>query len=162
MTNWEEGLFEDTRYPAALHHVLFVWNDDEEDLQCAALGWFLLWRKHNTFVLDSLGGHFARPVEDPLVWLYLKERILDWAWLEQGGLNLENIHTLLLERHHYRITWASTRKPKNLPTSVGIAQGERNVRKSKQSSTDRTARERSRDEGDNERPNHGSLFVGHG
>ena len=116
MTDWEAGLFEDTRYPAALRHALFVWDDGEEDLQCAALGWFLLWRKRNTFVLDNLDSHFIRPIEEPFVWLHLKERILDWAWAEQGGLDLDATHTTLLERHHYRITWSPIRKPKNLPS----------------------------------------------
>jgi len=90
------------RYPG-LDHPLFVWGDQEEDLQLAALGWYLQWRITNPFFLGKDDCHFSRPVPESEVWTAMKPRIMDWAWAEKGGLNLPETHQTLIKRHHLRL-----------------------------------------------------------
>ena len=120
----------DTRYPPSLHHVLFVWPDEEEDLRFGALGWLLLWRKANPFILDGDDGHFSSPIPDNDLWLAMRERIVDWGWAEKGGMNLEEAYTLLLKRHHLRIGRSPVRSPKQFP--VQLAESQRECRYGKQ------------------------------
>jgi hypothetical protein len=112
MTDWDEGLDFDEepqiegqdRYPPNLRHVLFVWTDGEEDLQFGALAWFIQWRKRNQFILDGPDkGYFVMPVADPRLWEALKGKIIEWAWLERGGLDLELAYCMLAKRHELRI-----------------------------------------------------------
>lgn len=153
----------DLRYPPSLHHVLFAWTDEEEDLQLAALGWFLLWRKANSFILGGDDGHFALPISDPGLWLALKVRILDWAWAEKGGLDLGRTYTLLLERHHLRIKESPIRNAKQFPAMCGDNPKEQHhhVRVIKQGPIDRIRRERPRIEDAAERDGPNLFPDGH-
>lgn len=111
------------RYPPALRHAMFTWSDHEESLQSAALGWFLLWRKTNPFLLNEDDGFFTRPIEDTHLWNAMKPRILDWAWAEKGGLNLEDMHSILRQRGYIRLKQTPT--PFNPPPAASVADTKR-------------------------------------
>lgn len=94
--------------------------DHEEDLQLAALGWFLEFRKDNTFrPVDSGKGHWLNPVSYPKIWAAHRDRMIEWAWLEQGGLDLNKMHLKLLERHRDRIELS---EPRVAPTTSAGAE----------------------------------------
>lgn len=87
-------------YPAHLCHPLIVWDHDEEQLQMSALSWFLDWRKTNPFQLRKGNAScFTKPVPHRDLWFALGQRMSDWAWVEAGGLNLEQMWKILYERH---------------------------------------------------------------
>jgi hypothetical protein len=96
------------------------WDTDrEEDLQLAALGWFIEFRKDNTFrPVDSGKGHWSKPVAYPKIWVAHRERMIEWAWLEQGGLDLNEMHLKLLERHRTRIELSEPRVAPTISASA--------------------------------------------
>jgi hypothetical protein len=91
------------RYPENLRHPLLVWTDKEEDQQYYALDWFMRWRSAgDIFVMQGEEGYFTSPPESAELWQVHKARMLDWAWAEEGGVCLQQIHDMLLERNHIR------------------------------------------------------------
>jgi len=172
--NWDEGLdlggdkpLPQTEpivkgvYPESLQHVLIDWDQTEEELQCAALGWFLLSRKKNPFILIGDAGHFTFPVSNKALWLASRERIVEWAWLERGGLDLEEMHEILLKRQHLRFEWTPARKPTDFPAPPAPNPKEySNVRKRKPSDTDRKPGPRPRSKNDARRNGGVPLFTG--
>jgi hypothetical protein len=112
--------------PSAMRSIIDAWpTDNEEDLQLAALGWFLEFRKDNVFrPVDSGKGHWSRPVPYPQIWFAHKGRMIEWAWLEQGGLDLSEMHLKLLGRHRIRIEMSEPRVAPTIPASVGSDQKE--------------------------------------
>jgi hypothetical protein len=150
------------RYPEEMRHILFVWPDHEEDMQCAALGWLLRWRGLNPFILDGDDGHFVMPMKDPSLWLALKDRMLDWAWAEQGGLDLESIHGILIDRHQLRLSQLKVRKPTDFPACVGDnPKVYHHVKQRKPHLSSRESRKGSRAKNDTERTAGSPLFPGH-
>ena len=104
--DWESGLDLGVAPldPAHLTNPLFIWDTPEEDLQCAALGWMLFWRRQgNTLFVDGKKCYYARPVEEVQVFKAMHDRILDWHWVEKGGGILDEIHQVLIERTHIRL-----------------------------------------------------------
>lgn len=91
------------RFPDALCHPLVRWPDHEEDRQRWALSWFLEWRKTIKFLLlNGDDAHFIQPVPFPDLWNALGGRMREWAWLEQGGLDLVTMQRLLIDREQIR------------------------------------------------------------
>ena len=87
-------------YPAHLCHPVIIWDQVEEQLQFAALSWFLDWRKYNPFALRKGDlSHFTKPVPHKDLWFTQKARMTDWAWAEAGGLDLEQMWDILHQRH---------------------------------------------------------------
>lgn len=109
------------RYPCEFEHAVIDWNDHEEDLQLAALGWMRLWRKTNSFHLDEKVGYWSTPIgpDDHRVWIAMQHRMTDWAWLEKGGLDLEGIFNILIERHRIRLNEMPECELSNLLASAG-------------------------------------------
>lgn len=115
------------RYLKHLCSPIFTWDDQEEDLQCAALGWMLHWRRSgNTMFVDMNRVYFARPFRDgeAEVFKAMHDRILDWHWLEKGGAHLDEIHNVLIQRTHIRLKETpcnplSTTSTRNPPFSSG-------------------------------------------
>ena len=60
--DWDEDLDlgPASRYPDHLESPVFHWSDDEEDTQRRALGWLLVWRTRNPFILKT--NEFTKPV----------------------------------------------------------------------------------------------------
>ena len=118
--DYEEGLDlgPPPRYPRNLQSPIFIWSDEEEDLQCAALGWMLQWRRlGNTMFVDVGRVYFARPfIEgEQEVYKAMHDRILDWHWLEKGGAILDEIHNVLIQRTHLRLKEQPCRLPTPTP-----------------------------------------------
>lgn len=118
MSDWDNDLDlgPPPRYPIHLQNPLFVWDDQEEDLQTAALGWILTWRQQgDTLFIDETGKKcfLARPIPQDEDGLFrsLNGLILDWLWVQKGGAILDEIHNVLIQRHHIRLKETScTRK----------------------------------------------------
>ncbi len=144
-------------YPEVCRSPLFLdWDESEEDRQLAALGWFLQWRKTNPFRLEERSGTFALPPEDLNVWRALKERMIDWAYLEKGGLDLDATHAILLRRHHIRLAITPLRKSPPPPASAGPLRKEvSDVRKPQQGHLDRQPGQRPGTKNDPSR--HGAM-----
>jgi len=143
------------RYPDELCHPLVCWPDEEEDRQRWALTWFLSWRETIPFLLlDGDEARFTKPVPYPDLWSALGGRMRDWAWAEQGGLDLSAMQDLLLQR-----TTIRAQRPTKENSHVG---------KPQQSDAHRERREGPRDENPGRRANprhffdgdHGNLEVG--
>jgi hypothetical protein len=109
----------DPRYPADLQHPVLVWDDQEEDLQGAALSWLLQWRVKNPFTLGTGNtSKFRDRPESELLWKAHGEKMADWAWLEKGGLNLVAMEKLMLKRHAIRVSLRPPYNP-NAPVCAG-------------------------------------------
>ena len=139
-------------YPPDARSPLFMdWTPEEEDHQSAALSWFLWWRKTNPFRIVANTGMWTLPPEDIHIWESLKDRMIDWAFLERGGLDLEKTHDLLIRRSNIRLARRPIRYAKDLPTGAGIPKEPRYVRKPQQGDPHRKPGERPRTQGHPER-----------
>ena len=146
-------LQDQTIYPEELRSPLFLdWEAHAEDMQCAALGWFLEWRKRNPFKIEGCSGRWTPPPEDRILWEALEERMIDWAFLEKGGLDLEATHTMLLKRHRIRLAVTPIRPLTPTPAGAGTPRKETpDVRKPQQSHPHRQPGPRPRVKDDPER-----------
>jgi len=148
--DWEEDLDlgPEPLYPVSLCHALFHWDGDEEDLQAAALGWLLQWRKRNPFLLEPKP-HFKDPVSNLSVYEALANRMADWAWAEKGGADLEALHHILIKRHHLRLAITPV-APKGSP----------HVSKSPENHRHRQGGARPRVQDDTQRNGHAQILSG--
>lgn len=150
-------------YPPDLRSPLFMdWTTEEEQLRSASLGWFLMWRRKNPFRIIDNTGMWTFPPENMVLWNAQKERIIDWAFLEQGGLDLEKTHDLLIRRSRIRLATRPIRFAKDLPAgaSASTQKETANVRKFEQSDSHRKLGERSRAQNHPERNGCRPLLPG--